>query len=148
MTDRAFVTAHDVLCTRTLQRSCGARAGHARGFTYIELLLALALLSVGLLATLPLTLQGATSNAASRDLTVAATLAADSAETLRAVPLSALTSGNDVVPVAPVRFQRTWVVETNVPQPGLTTVTVTVTGNRTPRVGPAASVTVRFFRAL
>ena len=120
----------------------------ARGFTYTELLIALALLSVGLLAVLPLVLRGASSNAASRDLTVAATLAAEKAEALKAAAFAGLASGSDTVVVAPVTFQRAWKVELDTPAVGFKTVTVNVTGARTSAVGPRATVTLRFFRAL
>jgi len=87
-------------------------------------------------------------NVGARDLTIAGTLAADRAEALKAEPRATLASGQDVVDGRPVRFERTWTVEPDIPFPGLTTVTVTVRSLRATPERPAGSVTLRFVRAL
>ena len=98
------------------------------GSLYLEMLIALSVLAFSLLAILPMFITAARNNAASTDLTMAATLAQDKAEELRATSYEALVPGTEeeIVTWEYLRYKRTWVVEADLPHPGMTRVTVTV----------------------
>ncbi len=67
-----------------------------RGFTWVEVMLAILLLAVGLLAIAPLFLVAAKSSAAAADLSAVGTRAAYRMEVLRLLPFDELTVGGDL----------------------------------------------------
>lgn len=108
------------------------RPGPDRGFTIIEVLVAMALMAIGMIGIVAL-MRGATSASGySRRATEAAVLAEDKLEDLRTAPITLAVDGNDRVDASGVAnvdgpFDRTWAL---VPDgAGLTTITVDVTWN-------------------
>lgn len=106
------------------------RPGPDRGFTIIEVLVAMALMAIGMIGIVAL-MRGATSASGySRRATEAAVLAEDKLEDLRTAPITLAVDGNDRVDASGVAnvdgpFDRTWAL---VPDgAGLTTITVDVT---------------------
>ena len=101
-----------------------------RGFLYVEVLAAMALLGFVLVTAGALMGSAVRENAAARDLTVASTLAQDKAEALSRAVYAALASGSDVVTVRSMKYTRVWTVADDAPYGNMRTVTVTVTPNR------------------
>jgi len=108
------------------------------GFSLIEVLIALVILSIALLALAGLMASTTTNNAGGSHLTEAATLAQDMLERLRLTPLNIL-NDNGVAAGAPqtdyppsptatnFTYTRTWTCSQNIPASGnLHTITVTV----------------------
>ena len=118
-----------------------------RGFLYVEVLAALALVGFVLITTAALMMSAVRENAAARDLTVASTLAQDKAEALQREVYSFLASGNDVVTVRAMKYTRTWTVADDSPYANMRTVTVTVAPNRTGKMtGGNRVATIKFYR--
>ncbi|HNT57511.1 MAG TPA: prepilin-type N-terminal cleavage/methylation domain-containing protein [Syntrophales bacterium] len=112
-----------------------------RGFTLIEVLIALFLLAVTLAGAAGLTAAIIRTNALNRQSTEALILAGDKMEELTSRLYPAVISGSD----APSLYGRTWIVDDGVPQEGMKTVTVTVTwsGFGSPRQVSLATVRSR-----
>jgi len=124
------------------------RAGERReqGFMYVEVMAAMVILAFALLAAAPMFILAARENASAGDMTFAATLAHDRAETMKRLPYALLATGHDNPVLREMRFLRTWVVEDDTPHPGMRTVTVTVTPQRILTMGDNRVATVRFYR--
>ena len=117
------------------------------GFLYVEVLLALSLLAVSLLAIVPLFVLAAQGNAASGDLTFAATLAHDKAESLRASGYPALgtSSKQTYVNMRSIRYKISWQIWEDTPHPGMKQVRVRVEPQRSDRVGQARNAELTFY---
>jgi type II secretory pathway pseudopilin PulG len=119
-----------------------------QGFLLAELLVALGLLAIALLAMTPLFVIAGRQNAAAGDLTFAATMAQEKAESLKSTPYTSLAAGSDVVAQRRASYDRAWTVAADSPHPGMKTVTVTVTPRRTESgsLGAKRTVTVVYYR--
>lgn len=73
-----------------------ARVIREGGFSLIEVLIAVVVLSIGLAAVANLFAMATTSNVAARHMTAATTQATEAMETLKAVPFAGLVEGGDV----------------------------------------------------
>lgn len=96
------------------------------GFSLIEALVALTMLTAGVLllgSTLSVT---STATRASLDTTVADHLVRQKLEELRATPYRDLRSGAETVGLARVEYVRRWTVRRNHPRPGVATIDVDV----------------------
>jgi hypothetical protein len=100
----------------------------ANGFLTVELLVSATILLFILVSMIPLFTLAVRENAASKDMTVAWSLAMDKIEELHNVEYEDLPSGasSDEIYVKNVKFTRTWTVTDNAPQGGMKTVTVEV----------------------
>jgi len=96
------------------------------GFTIIEVLQAMAISAIGLLALSSLTVSTISANAKAKRITAGATLAADKLESLRDLTYAAVVEGADEVTQDNVTFTRAWTVCTNCPIAGTKQVTMTV----------------------
>jgi type IV pilus modification protein PilV len=86
----------------------------SKGFSLIEVLIALIILSVSLLALASLMLQTTNNNSFGSHMTEAATFGQDKLEELRATPWTNLISGTDVKPGSTgSNYTRTWNIATN-----------------------------------
>ena len=90
------------------------------GFTVVEVLVALFIMTVALLGVLAMFKGAMSASGYSRRATEAAVLAEDKLEQLRTVPITTVTDGSDTVD----SFDRTWTLAT---VGTLTTITVAVT---------------------
>ena len=68
-----------------------------RGFTLLEILIAVSLLAVVILAVAPMFMMAAERSAAGADMGLVGALAVDTMETLRAAPMGALAAGGSLV---------------------------------------------------
>lgn len=93
------------------------------GFTLIEILIALFILSVGLLGMSSMVLSVIQATAQSKEAATATTLLQDKMEGLKSVSISSLTSGNDSATRGNITYLRQWAVST---VGNLSTITVTV----------------------
>ncbi|MGH7774492.1 MAG: type IV pilus modification PilV family protein [Candidatus Binatia bacterium] len=97
------------------------------GFTLIEILIAMAILNIAILAIAA----GATSvikaNQTSYFNTIATNLAQDKLEELKANSATMASGGPDTTPVDAVTFTRNWTVTPDTPVGGLSQIDVTVT---------------------
>ena len=102
----------------------------SKGFSLVEVLVALVILSISLLALAGLMVQSTKNSSWGSHMTEAATLAQDRLEALRAVrPQSDIPEGmnNDQVTAASgIVYTRTWTVTTN-PAGTLRTITISIT---------------------
>lgn len=102
------------------------RRSREAGFTFIEMLQALTLSAIGLLALSSLTLGTIHANAKARRMTTAATLAQDKMEQIRNLPYASIVEGSDEVTDSGVSYSRIWTVCVNCPIDGTREVTLTV----------------------
>jgi prepilin-type N-terminal cleavage/methylation domain-containing protein len=96
------------------------------GFTFIEVLQALSLSAIGLLALSSLTMGTISANAKARRITAAATLAQAKMEEIRNLAYTAVADGSDEVTDSTVHYSRSWTVCTDCPIQGTKEVTMTV----------------------
>lgn len=105
-------------------------SGNRNGFSLIEILVALVILSIALLALAGLMVTTTKNNAAGGHLTEAATFAQDTLERLRVSPLSSIPTGvmiqNSCVGSTGVTYTGSW---TAVPNSSSTLDTITITVN-------------------
>ena len=102
------------------------RASGQGGFTFIEVLQALTLSSIGLLALSSLTMGTIHANAKARRITTAATLAEAKLEEIRNLSYAEVTDGADAVTDSGMEYSRAWAVCTDCPIHGTKEVTLTV----------------------
>ncbi|MGD0624869.1 MAG: prepilin-type N-terminal cleavage/methylation domain-containing protein [Thermodesulfobacteriota bacterium] len=102
------------------------RRQEQQGFTLIEILIALFILSVVLLAisTMVFSVMRATSQ--SKETATATTLAQDKLESLKNASVGSLASGNDSINLGNISYLRQWIIST---AGNIRTVTVTVNWN-------------------
>ncbi|MCX8117003.1 MAG: prepilin-type N-terminal cleavage/methylation domain-containing protein [Desulfobacterota bacterium] len=106
----------------------------SEGFSLIEVLVALVILAISLLALAGLMNITTKNNAFGGSMTEAATLAQDRMESLRVTPWDNIVSGSDVVQIRGVDYNRSWrvVLGPNSPAPPFDNekrITVTVNWN-------------------
>jgi Tfp pilus assembly protein PilV len=112
----------------------------SRGFLLIEVLIALVILSISLLAFAALMATTTRNNSSGNHLTEAATLAQDMLEQLRAMPYGMITpntpaTDTKVGKYTGISYTRSWVAVPNIPPPSdtLKVITITITwADRTP----------------
>ena len=86
----------------------------SKGFSLIEVLIALVILAISLLALAGLMVTTTKNNASGAQVTEAATFAQDKLEEFKVTPWANIVSGSDVRPGATgVSYTRTWTVATN-----------------------------------
>jgi type IV pilus assembly protein PilV len=101
----------------------------SNGFTLIEVLVALVILSIALLSLAGLMVSTTRNNAGGAHLTEAATLAQDALERLRLaqpLPSTDIATTYNTTTVAPSGIQYTWGWTASNPVPSLETITITV----------------------
>lgn len=100
----------------------------SKGFSLIEVLISLVILSISLLALAGLMVYTTKSNSWGGHMTEATTFAQDTLEQLRVTPWAGLIAGNDWRrgDQSGIRYNRTWTVAPNADDT-LRTITVTVT---------------------
>lgn len=96
------------------------------GFSFIEVLQALCLSAIGLLALSSLTMGTIGANAKARRITTAATLAQAKLEEIRNLAYAAVVEGSDEVSESNVQYARSWMICTDCPIQGTKQVTLTV----------------------
>jgi type IV pilus assembly protein PilV len=94
------------------------------GYTMIEVLVGIVLLSVGILSVAQMQILTINTNKMASQRTTAITLAQDKAEFFRTIPYT--TIGNPPLFDTSGIYSRSWVVENNVPANNLKRVTITV----------------------
>jgi type IV pilus assembly protein PilV len=99
---------------------------NGKGFTLIEILIAISILTIALLGLASVTVMIIKSNTFSKTMTTATTLADDKMEQLKKTSYAALSSGTDTLESI---YTRTWTVTQNSPATGMKTVVVTVQWN-------------------
>jgi Tfp pilus assembly protein PilV len=102
------------------------RSTRGGGFTFFEVLQAMAIASIGLLALSTLTMATISANATARRITTAATLGEAKMEDLRNTPYEAIADGADDVVQAAETYSRSWTVCTGCPIAGSKQVSLTV----------------------
>lgn len=108
--------------SRPMSRRCSSEAG----FTFLEMLQAMCLSAIGLLALSSLTMGTIHANAKARRMTTAATLAQAKMEEIRNLPYASVVEGSDRVTDSGVAYSRDWTVCVNCPILGTREVTLTV----------------------
>jgi type IV pilus assembly protein PilV len=102
------------------------RIKDTRGFTLLEVMIALVILAIGLLGLAGLQIIAIKGNSFGQQMTVASTLAQNQLEELRE-NAGSLSDGNDTVTDQNgITYTRNWVVATNQPQANMDTVNITV----------------------
>lgn len=97
-----------------------------KGFTLLEVMIALVILAVGLLGLASLQIMAIKGNSYGQQMTVASTMAQNQLEQLRRAT-GGLTNGNDAVTDQNgITYTRSWTVTPNSPQSGASTVLVTI----------------------
>ena len=109
-----------------MTRAAARRGAAASGFTFIEVLQALSLAAIGLLALSSLTMGTIHANAKARRMTTAATLAQAQMESIRNLAYGAIAEGSNQVTESGVTYTRSWTVCSNCPIQGTKEVTLTV----------------------
>jgi prepilin-type N-terminal cleavage/methylation domain-containing protein len=113
----------------------GRGPGVEGGFTLIEVVIAVALLAVGLLAVTTAQVQAINYAARSKHLTRAVHLAQEQMEAFNSMPTASLpATGTDPAnPIDPdpndgdfMTFTRSWVIEADTPSAGITRITVNI----------------------
>jgi type IV pilus assembly protein PilV len=112
---------------------------NVRGFTLLEVMIALVILAVGLLGLASLQVMAIKGNSFGQQMTVASTLAQNQLEQLRRTP-AALVNGNDTVTDQNgITYTRNWAVTPNSPQTGASTVLITISWTGPTGQGGAAA---------
>lgn len=119
---------------------------NSKGFTLIEVLIALIILAISLLALAGLMTTTTKNNSVGGRITEAATLAQDKLEELRASPWDSIpvnVTNSDSPESRPgVQYERTWVASLNGSNPDLKEIKITISWKDT------TSHSLRFFSAL
>jgi prepilin-type N-terminal cleavage/methylation domain-containing protein len=115
-----------------------------RGFTLIEVLIALVILSICLLGMAGLMAATTKNNSNGSHLTEAATLAQDKLEQLRAtpfgmIPLNAAVTDSPVGSTG-ITYNRSWIAAPNIAPPGNTLDVITVTVSWTDKIPYSISI--------
>lgn len=132
-----------------LSREAGVLRGRrppprrSRGFTLVEMIVAILLIGVGLMGLAAISSTVTRANVQSSALTAGSALAQERIERLRTEAYSAIVNGNDTRVVDGVTYTRTWEVTNDTPNVGLKTVAVTVSWNERGRVHSTTLRTIR-----
>jgi prepilin-type N-terminal cleavage/methylation domain-containing protein len=105
----------------------GPRLAGRRGFTLIEVVIAIVMLTFGVLASASLTAALMKSNSGVTNRTRAIEAQRQKIEDLQSLRYSDIVSGNDTATVGGVSFSRSWTVAVDAPAANLKTITFTVT---------------------
>lgn len=115
--------------TRILRRHPASRGGNG-GFTLVEMMIALVLFGVGMMALAQVLPRGLSVRDKARRMSVATSMAQEEVERLRNLPFTHadLAAGNHNDPDNPVdnAYRRTWAVQENTPVEDMKRVSVTV----------------------
>ena len=106
----------------------------SKGFTMIEILIAMIILSIAFLGLAGLMIQTTKNNSFGGRITEAATVAQDKLEELRATSWVAITGGSDRISVNGMNFNRNWTIVPNAivapyTEPTLNTITIVINWN-------------------
>ena len=106
----------------------------SKGFSLIEVLIALIILSIAFLGLAGLMIQTTRNNSFGGRITEAATFTQDKLEELRSTPWVAITSGSDRISVNGMDFARNWTIVPNAivapyTEPTLNTITISINWN-------------------
>ena len=106
----------------------------SKGFTLIEILIAMIILSIAFLGLAGLMIQTTKNNSFGGRITEAATVAQDKLEELRATSWVAITAGSDRISVNGMNFNRNWTIVPNAivapyTEPTLNTITIIINWN-------------------
>jgi len=100
------------------------RLANSRGFTLVEVMIAIAILVIGLLGVAGVATTVINGNALGKEITTATTLAQDKMEELKGTAYASLTSNSDTQESI---YTRTWTVTADSPAAGMKTIDVVVT---------------------
>jgi type IV pilus assembly protein PilV len=127
-------------------RACRVR-GHDRhpagGFTLVEMMVAILLLSVGLMGLAALSTTVTRGNIQSSTLTAASALAQERIERFRTESYGSIASGGDTRGVDGVTYTRNWTVTNDDPEAGLKAIAVTVRWSTNGRAHATTLTTIR-----
>jgi len=116
----------------------------SKGFSLIEVLVALVILSICLLGMAGLMATTTKNNSYGGHLTEAATLAQDKLEQLRGTPIGMMqvnaTMTDNPVGSTGIAYNRSWVAVPNIPPPGNTLNVITITVSWTDRTPHSISI--------
>jgi type IV pilus assembly protein PilV len=118
-------------CINIFNAAAG-RCKQKEGYTLIEVLMAISILAVGMLAIASLQTSGIRVNATARHITTRTTWAQDRIEKLMALPNSdplLAVAGNPTPVTTPDNYTISWVVAANLSVANTIRITVTVTGH-------------------
>jgi prepilin-type N-terminal cleavage/methylation domain-containing protein len=104
-----------------------SRIRSRRGFTLIEIVVAIVMLTFGVLASASLTAALMRSNRGVTNRTRAIETLRLKVEDLQSLNYSEIASGNDTATIGAITYNRAWTVTDNSPAANLKTVTLTVT---------------------
>jgi len=113
-----------------MRRRAGTYRRDSSGFTLLEVIIAVCLLSFALLALAQLQIVAVRDNAFASGMTAAATLAQDKLEELMGQPYANILAGQDNAG----QYTRQWNVDNDIPAAGMKSVTVTVSRQNGPTV--------------
>ena len=118
------------------------------GFVYVELLVAMLIMSFVLLALGPLFLLSARNNASAGDLTFAATLVQARIAEINTTDFDELEPGiyDETVEMRDITYERRVIVEADAPHPGMKTISIRVRGVRQQNAGPSSVARVSYYR--
>ena len=94
-----------------------------RGFTLVEVMIAIAIFLIGFLAIYALQIKATSGNTGARKATEAATRATNQLETLISLPYDSINAGG---PVTQGAYTTSWAVQDDTPLPNTKTIMVTV----------------------
>ncbi|MBW2000622.1 MAG: prepilin-type N-terminal cleavage/methylation domain-containing protein [Deltaproteobacteria bacterium] len=128
------------------QKMAAHVSGRETGFTLLEVLVAISVLTVGILAIASMQISSTHGNAFAGRVTEATTWAGDRLETLMSLPYDDddLSAGNHTDPDPPSGYGVTWTVADNAVFNNTKTITVTVTWSK---YGIQKSVSITHVRA-
>lgn len=98
----------------------------SKGFTLLELMIALVILAIGLLGLASLQVMAIKGNSYGQEMTVASTLAQNELEQLRKTTGTLVNGNNTVTDQNGITYTINWTVTLNSPQTGSTTVVITI----------------------
>ncbi len=99
-----------------------------KGFTLLEIMIALIILTIGLIAIAYMANSAISGNRKAKLLTQGVTLAQDKLEELKGIDYDALTSDNDTLNIGNIAYARNWTVQADVSKE-MKTATVIVNWN-------------------
>jgi type IV pilus modification protein PilV len=128
-----------------LRQPASPRSGRRwrRGFTLIEMMVAILLIGVGLMGVAALSTTVTRANQQSAAITAASSLAQERIERFRTEDYAAIASGSDTRTLDGITYSRSWTVTANDPAAGLKTIAVTVSWTTRGRTHQTTLSTIR-----